>query len=135
MASAMDQIRLWIAQHRHAAATLLLLALALRALIPAGHMLAPGAMTLSVTLCSGLDMPPATLTIPIERAPQPDADSAKADCQAGNAGHAWLPAADAALLLTAMSYILLLSLRPLPALALARPRFRLPHRRGPPITA
>lgn len=125
---------------KHAWLTLVLLALALaaKALVPAGLMLSPSAgRVLTVTICADASGMPRQMQIAI---PDKDdllgdpADAAEADqpCAFAGLGHAALGGADPVLLAGALAFILLLGFAPPSALPLRDIAYLRPPLRGPP---
>lgn len=126
--------------HDHARLTLMLLALALavKALVPAGFMLgASGDRFLTVTICSDATGVPKQMQIAIPDKDGAGADHAKAadkgqPCAFSGLGHAMLGGADPVLLAAAIAFVLLVWLAPLPHLPARETPFLRPHLRGPP---
>lgn len=117
---------------------LLLLALGVRALVPAGFMVTPaGERFLTVTICSDATGVPKQMQIAIPGKPDAGGDHAEAadkgqPCAFTGLGHAMLSGADPALLAAALAFILLIGLAPLPALPTRDILFLRPPLRGPP---
>ncbi len=117
---------------------LLALALAVKALVPAGFMIAPaGERFLMVTICSEATGVPKQMQIAIPEKPGADGDHAEAadkghPCAFSGLGHALLGGAIPALLAGALAFILLIGLAPLPTLPARAIAFLRPSLRGPP---
>lgn len=124
----------------HARLTLVLLALALaaKALVPAGFMLSPSAgRVLTVTICADASGMPRQMQIAIpakDDRPGEPADAGEADqpCAFSGLGHAALGGADPVLLAAALAFILLLGFAPPSALPLRDIAYLRPPLRGPP---
>lgn len=127
--------RIFLKQHRWLALWLIAAALAVKALVPAGYMLADtGGKTLTMAICDGNG--PATMTVEVPMDPGHKApDSGKQDCAYSGLAHAALGGADPALLLAAIAFLLALGFAPLTAPALRRRAFARPPSQGPPNQA
>ena len=113
-------------------------ALAMKALVPAGYMLAPSSKFLTVAVCSGTNMAPVSIEVPMApKAPATgDSDMAgKGVCPFSTLGHAGLSATDPVLLAAAILFILALGFLPVPPGLRATPPYLRPPLRGPPLTA
>lgn len=127
--------------HRALAALLLLAALSLKLLVPAGFMPVAGSDgTITVLICSGAQAGPMTMEMPVPGLPAGHGDPqtpAKAEMPCTFAGLAMpmLSGADPLLLAVAIAFVLALAVRavlPVPP----RPAVYLrPPLRGPPATA
>lgn len=136
----MEALRAFLLARRRMALALLVLALGMKALMPAGFMVASGERLLSITICSDTtgEMVTKTIAVPLrgDHAPQgesqPRHDGA---CAFSLLGHGALAGADVVLLAAALAFILALGFLPL---APPRPgriiRLR-PPLRGPPLFA
>lgn len=127
--------RVFLKQHRWLALWLIAAALAVKALVPAGYMLADtGGKTLTMAICDGNG--PATMTIDIPMDPDhaKPGSSGKQDggCAYAGLGHAMLGGADPVLLLAAIAFLLALGFAPAATPALRRRAFALPPAQGPP---
>lgn len=134
----MDKIRQFFKTRPSVAVLLIVFALAMKMLVPAGYMLSPSSKYLTVLVCSGTNMDPVTIKVP--RAPEApgtgDHDSAAKDvCSFSALGHASLAAADPVLLTAAILFILALGFLPVPLIRRAIPTRLRPPLRGPPLTA
>ena len=128
--------------HNHARLTLVLLALALavKALVPAGFMVSSAEdRFLTVTICSDASGTPKQMQIALPARQDSSGDHSDAadkgqPCAFSGLGHAALGGVDPILLATALTFILLIGLAPLhtpPARGIA---FLRPPLRGPPAT-
>lgn len=126
--------------HSYARLTLVIvvLALAVKALVPAGYMISPaGERFLTVTICAD-----ASGTLKQMRIAIPDKDETGGDhseaadksqpCAFSGLGHAALGGADPLLLAAALAFILLVGLAPLRAPSARDIPFLRPPLRGPP---
>lgn len=139
MRASMQGIRVLISRHRAAAMWLAVLALLVKALVPAGYMVGQtGARTFDIIVCSDpTGMPVAQkLVIPFENKGEHDGKrTANGDCAFTSLGHSAAPAVDPELLLAAIAFILALGFTSLAAPSLRGfPHLR-PPLRGPPATA
>jgi hypothetical protein len=129
-------LRSFLRDHRSIAACLIALALAMKALVPAGYMLGTAAHVLTVEVCADGQGKRLTRQIVVPGESKP-ADHAKPDgtCAWSGLSLAALGGADAVLLALALAFILLLGLvRPAPPL-LSRAVHLRPPLRGPPSFA
>lgn len=125
---------------KYAQLTLLLVALALavKALVPAGYMIAPaGDRFLTVTICTDASGAPQQMQIAISDQGQKRSDRSEAGdksqpCAFSGLGHAALGGADALLLAAALAFILLVGFAPLPASPTRAIPFQRPPLRAPP---
>ncbi|HEX9703583.1 MAG TPA: DUF2946 family protein [Rhodospirillales bacterium] len=134
----MDKIRQFFKARPAVAVLLIALALAMKVLVPAGYMLSPSSKYLTVLVCSGTNMDPVTINIPM--APKEPGtgghDTAGKDvCSFSALAHAGLAAADPVLLAAAILFILALGFLPVPPGLRAVPTRLRPPLRGPPLTA
>lgn len=126
--------------HRYAQLTLVLvvLALAVKALVPAGHMISSnGERFLTVTICDDASGTPKIMRIAIPDKNEKGADHSEAadksqPCAFSGLGHATLGGADPLLLAAALAFILLVGLAPLRAPPAHDIPFLRPPLRGPP---
>jgi hypothetical protein len=125
---------------KYARLTLLLvvIALAVKALIPAGYMISSkGERFLTVTICADASGTPKQMRIAIPDKDQTGSDhSEEADkaqpCVFSGLGHAALGGVDPLLLATALAFILLVGFAPLRAPPAREIAFLRPPLRGPP---
>lgn len=124
----------------HARLTLVLLALAVKAVVPTGFMLAAGGdRFLTVTICADASGSPKQMQIAIPGKQDAGGDHSGAGAKATHCafsclGHSALGGADPLLLAGALAFILLIGLAPLPALPRRDLPFLRPQLRGPPAT-
>lgn len=136
----MGLLRTFLGNHRAAAALLVALALAIKALVPAGYMAASPVRMLSVSICADASGGEMIRQIAIPLAGQPDHapaghGKAEATCPYAALGMAALGGADAPLLVLALAFILVLGLFavvPPPARVATHLR---PPLRGPPANS
>ncbi len=132
-AQAMLRLRALLFAHPRLVAVLLVLALAVKALVPAGYMLSATSVSLSVGICSGMTGERQTIAIPINK--PIDASKSSLDkhgCPYSALDDAGSLGADGAQLALALAFILLVGLAPKPRLGDERRRHRWPPMRGPP---
>lgn len=135
----MQGIRALIHRHRAAALWLIALALLVKALVPAGYMVGQSSTrTFDIIVCSdptGMQVAQ-KLVIPFENKGEHDGQhAAKSDCAFTALGHGAAPAVDPVLLLAAIAFILALGYTRLLAPPLRRFSHLRPPLRGPPATA
>jgi hypothetical protein len=134
----MGRLRAFIQHYARLALALLLLALAARALLPAGYMIAPsGERFLTVTICADASGAPKLMRIAISGKDQTENhQSGGADksqpCAFSGLGHPALGGIDPVLLAGALVFILLVGLAPLYAPPARDIAFLRPPLRGPP---
>lgn len=120
------------------ALALAVLALLVKALVPAGFMIAPqGDRFLTVTICADASGTPRQMTIALPgknggSADHSDTAGQDRPCAFAGLGHPALGSADPVLLAAALAFILLVGLAPLRALAARDIPFLRPPLRGPP---
>lgn len=135
----MQRIRASIHRHRAAALWLVALALLVKALVPTGYMVGQsGTRTFDIIICSDPSgMPVAQkLVIPFENKGEHDGkQAAKGDCAFTMLAYGAVPATDPALLLAAIAFILALGFTSLPAPTLRGSPYLRPPLRGPPARA
>ena len=123
-------VRLWLA--------LMLLALAVKALLPAGFMVsATGERFLTVTICADASGTPKQMQIAIQGKDDIGGDHSKAadkgqPCAFSGLGHAALGGFDPVLMAAAIAFVLLAGFAPLRPPALRDAAFLRPPLRGPP---
>ncbi len=136
----MSRFRALIRDHARLALVLLALALAVKAIVPAGFMLsAEGDRFLTVTICSDASGTPQEMQIAIPGKNGAGSDhsegAAKATpCAFAGLGYSALGGADPLLLAAALAFILLIGIAPLPQLPLRDLPFLRPQLRGPPAS-
>jgi hypothetical protein len=131
----MKLIRAFLQRHFHLAAVILALALAMKALVPAGYMIGSGtSQSLTVEICDGQGGSILSkLTIPGKTGGADDEHTKAAkDCPFTALSMHVLAGADAGLLVLALAFILALGFAPVPPLRLTRIGFLTPPLRGPP---
>ena len=140
-ATQMTRLRALIRDHARLTLVLLALALAVKAVVPAGFMLSAGGdRFLTVTICSDASGTPKQMQIALPGKQDAGGDhsdaAAKAThCAFSGLGHSALGGADPLLLATALAFILLIGIAPLPALPRRDLPFLRPQLRGPPLSA
>jgi hypothetical protein len=130
-----QQLRSSIRRHRGLAACLIALALAMKALVPAGYMVGSTAHVLTIEICADSLGKHLTQTVLVPGESKP-AEHAKTDgtCNWGALGMAGLAGADLGLLALALAFILLLSTAPVRPVRERRSLHLRPPLRGPPAT-
>lgn len=126
--------------HNYARLTLVLvvLALAVKALVPAGYMISStGERFLMVTICADASGTPKQMRIPLSDKDETGSDHSEAadksqPCAFSGIGHAALGGADPLLLVVALTFILLVGFAPLRASPARDIPFLRPPLRGPP---
>jgi len=137
----MARLRVLVRHHVWPVLVLLALALAVKALVPAGFMLSPGAERfLTVTICADASGVPKQMRIALPDKDDPRGDRAEAadkgqPCAFSGLGQAVLGGADPLLLAAALAFILLVGFAPRPVLPARNTPFLRPPLRGPPLTA
>jgi hypothetical protein len=136
----MTRLRIFFRDHARLTLVLLALALAVKAVVPAGFMLAAGGdRFLTVTICSDASGIPQQMTIALPHKAGSSGDEVQGDtgqpCAFSGLGHAALGGADPLLLAASLAFILLVGLAPLPALPARDVPFLRPPLRGPPAAA
>jgi hypothetical protein len=137
-----DRLRALICDHARLTLVLLALALAVKAVVPAGLMLSAGGdRFLTVTICSestGGTPKQMQIVIPGKQdkgADHSDAGAKATHCAFSGLGQSALGGADPLLLALALAFILLIGLAPLPPLPRRDIPFLRPQLRGPPRSA
>ncbi|WP_343610255.1 hypothetical protein [Novosphingobium sp.] len=130
----MQLLRAFFLHHRRMAALLIALALAMKALVPAGFMLGHDSRVITVQICADALGQQITQKIVLPSSHSGD-DKAKSDspCHFTALGHAMLGGADPLLLALALVFILALGFAPALAPAPRRIAFLRPPLRGPPV--
>jgi hypothetical protein len=138
----MSALRALLFRHRTLALGLVALALAMKALVPAGYMVGTQTRSFTIQLCSeGIDgrhdLVRQVVVPASDPAAKASAGQAKAQgtCPFGALGHALLGGADPVLLAAALAFILALGFAPVPAPAPRRRSHAWPPLRGPPLTS
>lgn len=137
----MQSLRAFSRMHCHAALALIALAFCIKALVPAGFMVAPStAMVMTVTVCHDGVGPQKQMQIEIPAKPGKHSAAAEAadkdgHCAFSGLSHAALGGADAILLGLAIAFILVVGLAPTVLPTPGRLPFLWPPLRGPPSIA
>lgn len=126
--------------HRCLAAFLVALALCMKAIVPAGHMIAPSDRLVTIAICTDATGGQTTRQLAIPMKPgsgkeQPGHESAQAACAWSSLSAATLAGAEPALLALALLFILTLGFLAVPALPNRHRRHAWPPLRGPPLPA
>lgn len=132
----MRGLRIFFRRHAALAMLVVALALAVRALVPAGYMTGSSSTGLTIELCSGVAGKTVTIAIPADPS-RNDHGKTQADspCAFSALGLAAGPAVDPIQLAIAIAFILAIGLRPaVPAPPARRTQLR-PPLRGPPLAA
>ncbi|MBU7579909.1 MAG: DUF2946 family protein [Porphyrobacter sp.] len=136
----MIRLRALIRDHARLTLVLLVLALAVKAAVPAGFMLSAGGdRFLTVTICSDASGTPKQMQIAIpgkqdSGGDHSDAGTKATHCAFSGLGHSALGGTDPLLLAAALAFILLIGFASLPALPARDTPFLRPQLRGPPAT-
>jgi hypothetical protein len=132
-------IRAFFRTNRRLALGLIALALVIKALVPAGYMLAGplsgGTHVLTVAICGDVSGGPTTREIAVPSDGKQDHAKAEGTCAWGVLGMAALGGADGALLGLALAFILALGLAPARPAARPQRSYLRPPLRGPPAFA
>lgn len=131
----MQPIRSFLAGHVRLAALILVMALAMKALVPAGYMVGAGTgQTLTIEICDGQGKSTLRQISVAGKHMQTDESHEKAakECPFTAISMHSLAASDAALLALAIAFILALGFAPVPVLRLQRRAWLSPPLRGPP---
>ncbi len=134
----MHRLRAFFLRHRALAFGLVLAALCMKMLIPAGMMIGHDSQVLTIQICA--DGTGQTLTkqisIPMKSdGSDPSAKAAKSDCAFSTLGMSAATGADSALLAVALAFILLLGFVAVRPTLPARVSHLRPPLRGPPVSA
>jgi hypothetical protein len=136
MAPAMGTIRAFCREHRRFAALLIVLALAIKALVPSGYMPTMTGQVLTVAICADASGGALTRRIVLPADDKPGAHGkGEGHCPYAALGMAGLPGMDAVLLTLALSFILARGFAPVRPVRPARASFLRPPLRGPPARA
>jgi hypothetical protein len=133
----MLRFRAFLLGHARLSLALLALAIAVKAVVPAGFMLTTGShLMLTVTICADASGEARTMQMAIPVKQDAGAKHSKADksqpCAFSGLGHGALGGADPVLLAAELAFILLVGLAPLRALPARELPFLRPPLRGPP---
>lgn len=135
----MSRLRAFVRDNRRLAALLLVLALGMKALLPAGFMLSQGSTVLTVEICADASGGKIMRDIVVPNASKPMAGSehgkSAVPCPYAGLGMAGLAGADTALLALALAFILALGFAPARIPSPRRIAYLLPPLRGPPAFA
>ena len=136
----MQPLRAFLDCRRRHALVLVVLALCIKALMPAGYMLSSSPdKVLTITICSDVSqgLQQMQLTVPGKPAGSDHSEAAaKADhCAFAGLGHGAIAGVDGFLLALAIAFILVLGLAPSPRLPLGEVAHLRPPLRGPPAAA
>lgn len=134
----MPALRALIRNHRQLAILLLVVALCLKAAIPAGFMLSSSASTtVMITICADSTGAPQAMqmVIPAKHSEKTGEAGKTGHCAFGGLSQAMLGGADAFLLALAFAYILVLGLAPVRHALFAQISHLRPPLRGPPALA
>lgn len=113
---------------------LVVAALAMKALMPAGFMVSSHSQSFSVVMCSGMGEV-TTVTIPFDDDGKSAPVADKQPCHAAGLDKAASGTVDPVLLTAALAFVLLLGFSAATLPGWREPRFRQPPLRGPPSTA
>ena len=130
----MGQIRTLLMRNRALAALVLALALAMKALVPAGFMVGAAEQALTIEICDG-HAAGSTLSVAIpmkEQSGDPAHERAAKECPFTALSMHALSGADPIVLALALAFILTLGFAPVQAVRIARPGYLTPPLRGPP---
>lgn len=141
----MRALRALILANRRVAILVVLAALCMKALIPAGYMVSGGTDSITVTICNGggeggptlvtIEIPAKGMTLGGEGDHGKGSGKDGGQCSFSSLTMAAMGGADAPLLALALAFILLLGLLPAIRLPFARADHLQPPLRGPPATA
>lgn len=130
----MERLRTILIHQRRVAMVLIVLAVALRALVPAGYMIASEARVLTIAVCHDASGSGSArdVVIPMRDKGGVPGKPAKGECPYGALAMAGLPGANAVLLALAISFLIALGFAPQSVPRVSRPAFLRPPLRGPP---
>jgi len=133
----MTGLRIFFRRHAALAMLIAAVALAVRALVPAGYMSSASSTGLTVELCSGVAGKTVTIAIPTTPSEQEHGKSTQADgsCAFAALGLAASPAADPIQLAIAILFVLAIGLRSDGVSPPSRRTQLRPPLRGPPLAA
>ena len=136
----MQPLRAFLDQRRCFAVAIVVLALCIKAVMPAGYMVSSSPdKVLTITICSDVSQGFKQLQVAIPVKPA-GSDHAKAatkgeHCAFAGLGHVAIGGADGFLLALAFAFILVLGLAPAPRLSISEVAYLRPPLRGPPTAA
>lgn len=141
MGRAMHGMRAFFGNRHSLALALVVLALCLKAFVPAGYMVGSDAKILTIKICAdthGAKLSkqiavPMTGQHPLDNADHHDA--AKNACAFSALAFAAVTGADGLLLAAALTFIIALGFLPVETIRTRAPRFQRPPLRGPPLPA
>lgn len=130
----MKTLRAFFLRHRHMAAVLVMAALCMKALVPAGYMLGEGKRVLTVEICADSigQRIVKQITVP-QSGHDTQKDKADSPCHFTALGHAALGGADPVQLALALVFIMAMGFVAVPRPAPRRVSYLRPPLRGPPI--
>lgn len=133
----MEILRPFLRDHRRLAALLVALALAMKALVPAGFMVGPGAQVLTISICADSIASRYTRQIIVPMAGKHSDDAGKAKesqaCPFSALAMGAVSAADPVVLALALAFILVLGFRAACPPPRRSPTHLRPPLRGPPV--
>jgi hypothetical protein len=130
----MGYLRAILMQRRQLALLCVVLAIALKAIVPAGYMIGSEAKVLTIAVChdaSGTGFS-RDVVVPMKGDAGVPGKPAKGECPYGALGMAGLGGADVALLALALAFVIALGFAPQRVPQTSRPAFLRPPLRGPP---
>ena len=128
----MSGLRALLARHRNLAIAMVLAALCMKALVPAGFMLGQHSRVLTIEICSDSLGHPVTTQLTIPMKGGHEGEKGKGECPFSSLGMASLTGANPALLALALAFILALGFTALPLAPVQRFHHAQPPLRGPP---
>lgn len=130
----MERLRAIVMHDRRSATLLIVLAIALKALVPAGYMIASEARVLTIAVCHDASGSGSArdVVIPMKDKGGVPGKPSKGECPYGALAMAGLPGADAVLLALAIAFLIALGFAPQSVPRVSRPAFLRPPLRGPP---
>ncbi|WP_156840409.1 DUF2946 family protein [Novosphingobium aquimarinum] len=130
----MGHLRAILMQRRQLALVCIALAIALRAIVPAGYMIGSDAKVLTIAVChdaSGAGIS-RDVVVPMKSDSGVPGKPAKGECPYGALAMAGLGGADVVLLALALAFVIALGFAPQTIPQASRPAFLRPPLRGPP---
>ena len=134
----MQQLRAFLLSHRALTVAMVVAALCLKLAMPAGFMIERESKVLTVRICNDAfgNQGLSEIVIPMKEAGgESGAQQSKGDCAFSSLSYASLSAADPALLLSALLFILALGFEAARPALLQRAQYLRPPLRGPPAFA